>query len=155
MSQRCLIFRGFIVQTCKQFPTVYSGYTQRCTRAHLYDGTEPACVADVLQADGVVAESLSLMGVERIHRDASQRETDLLHGALSLRQTGLQSPDRGRGEPCTMVQPTTNTYSRIELAQANSRPLNVRTILPRTAGCEIWRPMIIILPQIFGRFNFL
>ena len=55
----------------------------------LYDGTEPASVADVLQADRVVSESLSLVGVERIHRDASERESDLLEGPLPLCQTGL------------------------------------------------------------------
>ena len=61
---------------------------------HMYlnDSTEPACIADVLQAHWVVPLSLSLVRVERVDRDASEGETQLLQGTLTLSQTGLQSP---------------------------------------------------------------
>ena len=60
-------------------------------RADLDDGTEPAGVADVFQADWVVSESLPLVRIEWIDRDASEREPDLLQGSLPLCQAGLQS----------------------------------------------------------------
>ena len=65
---------------------------------NLNDSAEPAGVADVLQTDRVVSESPPLVRIERIHRDAGERESDLLESSLSLCQTGLQCPGEGERE---------------------------------------------------------
>lgn len=45
---------------------------------HLNNSTEPAGIADVLQAHWALSLSLSLMWVQRVYRDACQGETHVL-----------------------------------------------------------------------------
>ena len=92
-----------------------SGYETGITvvgSTHLDDSTEPAGVANILEPDGGVSSPASLMGVEGIHKDREEGQTQAGQAGLVLSYGGLQSPkEGGRGKEGRDVRGWAHLYS--------------------------------------------
>ena len=60
-------------------------------QTYLYDSTEPACIADVLEPNGHVPLSLSLVRIERIDKHTGHRHSHPGHVGIVVSNTRFQS----------------------------------------------------------------